>query len=163
MLSVNNVSLKRRWYSHSVNICVFRVTCQIHDSGWWYIWRCKDTTWWRHQMETFSASLAICAGNSPVSGEFPHKGQWRGVFMFSLICVWINGWVNNGEAGWYETPSCPLWRHRNEFWQAFDTLWSSDALWWHRPRSTLAQVMTCCLTAPSHYLNHCWLPISTIQ
>ena len=28
-----------------------------------------------------------------------HKGQWRGALMFSLICVWINGWVNNGEAG----------------------------------------------------------------
>ena len=50
-------------------------------------------------METFSALLAICAGNSPVSGEFPHKGQWRGALMFSLICVWINGWVNNREAG----------------------------------------------------------------
>ena len=30
----------------------------------------------------------------------PHKGQWRGALMFSLICVWINGWVNNGEAGY---------------------------------------------------------------
>ena len=29
----------------------------------------------------------------------PHKGQWRGSLMFSLICVWINGWLNNGEAG----------------------------------------------------------------
>ena len=29
----------------------------------------------------------------------PHKGQWRGALMFSLICAWINGWVNNGEAG----------------------------------------------------------------
>ena len=29
----------------------------------------------------------------------PHKGQWRGVLMFSLICVWINGWENNCEAG----------------------------------------------------------------
>ena len=29
----------------------------------------------------------------------PHKGQWRGALMFSLICVWIHGWVNNGEAG----------------------------------------------------------------
>ena len=28
-----------------------------------------------------------------------HKGRWRGALMFSLICVWINGWVNNGEAG----------------------------------------------------------------
>ena len=29
----------------------------------------------------------------------PHKGQWRGALMFSLICVWINGWVNDREAG----------------------------------------------------------------
>ena len=29
----------------------------------------------------------------------PHKGQWRGALMFSLICAWINSWVNNREAG----------------------------------------------------------------
>ena len=29
----------------------------------------------------------------------PHKGQWRGALMFSLICAWINGWVNNRDAG----------------------------------------------------------------
>ena len=29
----------------------------------------------------------------------PHKGQWRGALMFSLICAWINRWANNGEAG----------------------------------------------------------------
>ena len=34
---------------------------------------------------------------SPVNS--PHKGQWRGALMFSLICVWINGWVNNSKAG----------------------------------------------------------------
>ena len=34
---------------------------------------------------------------SPVNS--PHKGQWRGALMFSLICVWINGWVNNRKAG----------------------------------------------------------------
>ena len=49
--------------------------------------------WWHHQMETFSALLAICAGNSP------HKGQWHRALMFSLICVWINDWVNTREAG----------------------------------------------------------------
>ena len=49
--------------------------------------------WWRHQMETFSALLA----RSPVNS--PHKVQWRGALMFSLICSWINGWVNNREAG----------------------------------------------------------------
>ena len=34
---------------------------------------------------------------SPVNS--PHKGQWRGALMFSLICAWINRWVNNGETG----------------------------------------------------------------
>ena len=34
---------------------------------------------------------------SPVNSQ--HKGQWRGALMFSLICAWINRWVNNGEAG----------------------------------------------------------------
>ena len=29
----------------------------------------------------------------------PHKGQWRGALVFSLICAWLNGWVNNREAG----------------------------------------------------------------
>ena len=55
-------------------------------------------SWWRHEMEKISALLAIYAENSPVPGS-PHKGQWRGALMFSLICTRINGWVNNGEAG----------------------------------------------------------------
>ena len=38
----------------------------------------------------------------------PHKGQWRGALMFSLICVWINGWENNREAG-------DLRRHRTHY------------------------------------------------
>ena len=43
---------------------------------------------------------------SPVNS--PHKGQWRGALMFSLICAWINGRVNNGEAG-------DLRRHRAHY------------------------------------------------
>ena len=31
------------------------------------------SSWWRHQMETFSALLALCVGNSPVTGEFPSQ------------------------------------------------------------------------------------------
>ena len=38
----------------------------------------------------------------------PHKGQWRGALMFSLIWAWINGWVNNREAG-------DLRRHRAHY------------------------------------------------
>ena len=65
-------------------------------------------SWWRHQIETLSALLALCAGNSPVIGEFPHKYQWHGALIFSLICAWINGWVNNREAG-------DLRRHRAHY------------------------------------------------
>ena len=38
----------------------------------------------------------------------PHKSQWRGALMFSLICAWINGWVNKREAG-------DLRRHRAHY------------------------------------------------
>ena len=41
--------------------------------------------------------------------------------------------------------------------------WPSDALWRQRSGSTLAQVMACCLTAPSHYLNQCRLIFSEVQ
>ena len=44
-----------------------------------------------------------------------------------------------------------------------NSLWSSDAIWQHRTGSTLAQVMACCLTAPRHYQNQCWLIISKVQ
>ena len=50
-------------------------------------------------MEAFSALLALCAGNSPVPVNSPHKGQWRGALMLSLICARINDWVYNREAG----------------------------------------------------------------
>ena len=50
-------------------------------------------------METFSTLLALCAGihRWPVNSR--HRGQWRGALMFSLICAWINVWINNREAG----------------------------------------------------------------
>ena len=37
------------------------------------------------------------------------------------------------------------------------SVWPSDTVWRHRSRSKFAQVMACCLTAPSHYLDQCWL------
>ena len=59
----------------------------------------KVYPWWRHQMETFSALLALCAGIHRSSVNSPHKVQWRGALMFSLTYAWKNGWVNNRKAG----------------------------------------------------------------
>ena len=43
-----------------------------------------------------------------------------------------------------------------------NSLWPSDAIWRQWSRSTLMQVMACCLTAPSHYLNQCWLIVTKV-
>ena len=45
---------------------------------------------------------------------------------------------------------------------SFNSLWSSDIRWQHRSGSSLAQIIACCLTAPSHYLNQCWLIINEV-
>ena len=71
-----------------------------------YTWKVTSTStigvkaWWSHQMETFSALLAICAGNSPVRDEFPTQRPVTRSFDFFLFDLRpINGWVNTGEAG----------------------------------------------------------------
>ena len=59
---------------------------------------------WSYMMTSSNGNIfrvtgPLC-GEFTGPGEFPiHKGQWRGALIFSLICVWINGWVNNREAG----------------------------------------------------------------
>ena len=64
----------------------------------WGPWQYK-LSWWRHHMEHFPCNCPFVRGihRSPVYSR--HKGQWRGALMLSLICVWINDWVNNCEAG----------------------------------------------------------------
>ena len=68
-------------------------------------------SWWRHQMEALSALLAFCEGNSPVTGESPHTGQWRGAFMFSLFCAWTHGSANLRDAGNLRLHRTLSWRH----------------------------------------------------
>ena len=70
-------------------------------------------SWWRHQMENFSALLTICAGNSPVPGEFPAKRPVTRSFdvFFGLR---LNTRLSTQSWGWwFETLPCPLWRYRN--------------------------------------------------
>ena len=71
-------------------------------------------TWWRHQMETFSALLALCAGNSPVSGEFlAQRPVTRSFDVFFDLRP--NKQLSKQSWGWwFETLSRPFWRHRND-------------------------------------------------
>ena len=54
-----------------------------------------DVTKWKHLPRYWPFVRGL--HRSPVNS--PHKGQLREALIFSLICVWINGWVNNREAG----------------------------------------------------------------
>ena len=95
--------------------------CNIvsHWLSTYTIWYKCSRPWpgtWRHQMETVSALLAICAGNSPVPSEFPaQRPVTRGFDVFfdlrpnKRLSKQLWGW-------WFETPSRPLWCHRNEIW-----------------------------------------------
>ena len=76
------------------------VPSQISSNGglWCIYFFRHDRMTWRHQMETFSALLlALCARNSPVTGDFPSQKPVTRSFDF-FICAWTNCWVNNRDA-----------------------------------------------------------------
>ena len=57
---------------------------------------------------------------------------------------------------------CQTSQSGHGFTLQINSLWPSDAMWRHNSGSTFAQVMTCCLTAPSHYLDQYWLLICEV-
>ena len=113
-------------WSMDSKFCVKFQKCPLkfHTKFWTHTLPNMHFEWWRHQMETFSALLAICAGNSPVPGEFPtQRPVTRNFDVFfdlrlnKLLSKQLWGW-------WFETLSRPLWRHRNGEALKFDELWS---------------------------------------
>ena len=81
----------------------------MNDLTWMRIF----LSWWCHQMETFSALLAFCAGNSPVTGEFPTQRTVTRSFdvFFDLR---LNKRLSKQSWGWwFETLSWSLWCHCN--------------------------------------------------
>ena len=89
LLSIHIYIIKK---SYSPFYQIYRPTYDITMTFW-------VSLSWCHWMETFTALLALCEGNHRSLVDFPHKGQWRGALMFSLICTWTNVWANNRDAG----------------------------------------------------------------
>ena len=89
---------------HFCTILILNVLQDRLAWKWTKCWVNDDVIKWRH----FPGYWPFVQGihRSPVNS--PHKGQWRGALMFYLVCAWINGWVNNGEAG-------DLRRHRAHY------------------------------------------------
>ena len=95
----------------------------------WYPPTHDDVIKWNHFPRYWPFVRGI--HRSPVNS--PHKGQWHGALMFSLIC---NKRLSKQWWGWwFETLSWPLWRHRNDrsFSQNNSVKLESDT-WYHHPR-----------------------------
>ena len=129
---------------------------------WWAaVWCVSETTWWRHQMETFAASLAICAGNSPVPGDFPTQRPVTRSFdvFFDLR---LNKRLRKQSGGWwFETLSRPLRRHCNKkYYHSCSPVVRNHLLW---PKNIpkygcflFSQKMH--LESPPDVLKHRWFP-----
>ena len=99
-------------------------------------------SWWRHRMETFSALLAICAGNSPVTSEFPVQRPVTQSFDIFFDLHLNKGLSKQSWGWWFETPLHSLWRHckmYNEYVQEIHLFWwfiasymASFNSWWPR-------------------------------
>ena len=105
-----------------------RLYCQYTEQVMWpiellmilYFLFCFDrglihtaVQWWRHQMETFSALPALCAGISPVTGEFPSQRPVTRRFDVFFDLHLNKGLSKQSWGWWFETQSCLLWRHCN--------------------------------------------------
>ena len=105
---------KHRQLDCLFNRCSCTFTRRINwwpDSLYGLEWRTvhDDVIKWKH----FRRYWPFVRGNHRSPLNSPHKGQWRGALMFSLIYAWKDGWVNNRRRWWFERPTRSLWRHRN--------------------------------------------------
>ena len=136
----------------------------------------------------FRVTGPLC-GDFTGPGEFlAQRPVTRSFDVFFLLR--LNKRLSKQPRGWwFETAPWSLWRQCNvllfyrvcfaaHYWLwnipttiiselyiyiHLNSLGPSDAIWWQRSGSTLAQVMGGCLTAPSHYLNQCWLIVSKVE
>ena len=93
--------------------CIAVLNVFNHCHQWTSSSLSSNIVWWRHQMEPYSALLVLCAGNSPVSCEFPSQRPVMRSFdvFFDLR---LNKRLSKQSRGWwFETLSSPLWHHCN--------------------------------------------------
>ena len=94
----------------------------------------------------YSHSAGDGVGHNFVEVSFANDGLFWIFFSDNTIFKMANDMWLNTTASWEVNPFGP-----------------SDAMWWHSSGSMMAHATACCLMAPSHYLNQCWLIISRVQ
>ena len=98
------------------------VKMRYHENSFGVLAKCCETptwsmSWWRHQMETFSALLAPWAGNSPVAGEFPAPKPVTRSFDVYFDLHLNKRLCKQSIRHLFEMPSCSLWRQCNGWYR----------------------------------------------
>ena len=115
--------------------------------------------WLRHQMEIFSAVVAICAENSPITSEFPaQRPVTRSFDVF--FDLGLNERLNKQSWGlWFETPSLPLWRQSN----GSKAIWMKSDVQPKRRKLLLYLVFTNVPTILLTIMWHAWISTPSIR
>ena len=138
-----------KWFHPTLNgagdylfMLVFK-SIHVSKKGRWL-----PSSWWRHQMETFSAVLALCVGSSPITGEFPSQRPLTRTFdvFFDLPLNKRFGDLRRHLA--HYDVGVMLQRRKGLRWGLLGRQ--------RNFRLTFVRAMACCRTAPSHYLDQ-WL------
>ena len=98
-VTLRNINNYDNWYWHNNKLIWHWPNIMNKNNKIRHMQYQTMSTWWRHQMETFSALLALCAGNSPATGEFPPQRPVTRSFDVFLDLRLNNDCVNNREAG----------------------------------------------------------------
>ena len=103
---------KGRWvnYSRSDDAYLHQLTGFVTKH---HEFRAVSSSWKRNQMETLSALLALCAGNSPVTGEFPSQRPVTRSFAVFFDLRLHKRLSKQSWGWWFGTPSHSLWCHSN--------------------------------------------------
>ena len=82
----HEIHMNLEWFELHLNF--IRIAWQVHQK---FLRTTHECGLWHPCYVLHTNEPPGPSWNSPVNS--PHKGQWRGALMFSLVCVWINGWV----------------------------------------------------------------------
>ena len=107
-----------------------------------------------------------CHSTSVMMGKHWFRLWWHHVITWTNVDK--NLWCHMTSPGHHQLTTSPEAVSLTKPLMKFNgclvnSLWPSHAIRRQGTESTLAQVMACCLTAPSHYLNQCWLIISKVM
>ena len=123
-------------------------------------WRCFVPVFSARESVTGGYRKRICRQTGRLRAW--HRSQWRAAVVVWWVILMPTSFIFMGFTCYCRTEVFYLqiffFRNlQNICLPGLNSLWPSDAIWWHGTGSTLTQVIACCYLATSHCLNQCWL------